>query len=383
MKTKNTKRENCITELPASYRVRVFYTTEGVQKCYSKTFKYSHYASKEAALVAAIEDRDRVHASLNSATGKVWSVDEIYEQSKKYMLISAKTVERHQHFYGYAIGDKYGARDIHTITSADIQESLNVLQEDKSDDYIKRVLSVWKRIYKTCAILELPIQDKTLAVVAPKSKKIPPKKREPLTPESFAKVIAVLQPDPLRHDDRYQYERGRIVSLVWLLYLTGMRPAEALALTTDDWDKERRELQVFKSVGSTKNDTKIIVPAKTPASVRTIYLNDETEEILEALDETKRCGYLFARYDGQVWDIDDLTDLIYQLTKKAGIKFKLYDLRHDFATRMLKKHDPATVRDLMGHTNFNMSIQYARTSADDLREAMQEDDTIELSKIMK
>lgn len=372
MSTKQERIE-CITELPASYRVRVFYTEDKQKKCYSKTFKFVHYPTKGDALRAAIEDRDRVQNSLHSATGKVWTVSGIYEMSKKYILISAKTVERHQHFYDYAIGKKYGDRDIHSITTADIQECLNQLQTEKSDDYINRVLSIWRRIYKTCSILDLNIPDRTLAVVVPKSKKPTKAKRQPLTQETLEAVIKCLQPDPFRQDERYQYERGRIVYLIWLLYYTGMRPAEALALKLEDVDIDNKEIHVYKAVGSTKDATTQIIQAKTAASVRNVYLNDLTLEICTDLIKSRRSEYLFARYDGSLWDIDQLTDLIHQLTKKDGIDFRLYDLRHDFATRMLEKESPAVVRDLMGHTNFNMSIAYARSSASTLANAMEED----------
>ena len=373
MSTKQNRIE-CITELPASYRVRVFYTEDNEKKCYSKTFKYNQYPTKGDALRAAIEDRDRVQSSLHSATAKVWTVSGVYEMSKKYIVISAKTAERHQHFYAYAIGDKYGDRPIHSITTADIQECLNTLQAEKSDDYINRVLSIWRRIYKTCNILGLEIPDRTLSVVVPKSKKPAKPKRQPLTQETLEAVIKCLQPDPFRHDERYQYERSRMVYLVWLLYYTGMRPAEALALKMEDISLDREELYIYKAVGSTKTETTKIVQAKTTASVRTVYLNEFALEVCRELIKSRRSEYLFTRYNGELWDIDDLSDLMYQLTKKEGINFRLYDLRHDFATRMLEKGEsPAVVRDLMGHTNFNMSIQYARSSASTLANAMKDD----------
>ena len=49
------------------------------------------------------------------------------------------------------------------------------------------------------------------------------------------------------------------------------------------------------------------------------------------------------------------------LIKKANIQnFRFHDLRHNFASQLIMKGEsPATVRELVGHSDFKMTLRYA------------------------
>lgn len=374
-----------IEELKACYRVHIIYKDEFQdKKIYSRTFNFRKCGGKENALRLAQEDRDKVKDQLKGNTSSIWTVNSVYKKSMQYIATTIRTQERHDRFYDKCISEKFGTRDLHTITTADIQASLVKFAEVKSDDTLKRIVSVWKRIYKTAAILDLGITDKTVGLVIPRSKVPARAKRKPLTVETYAKACLAILPETKKIDNPiwadYVYDRYCIYYMIRLMYMTGMRPAEVLALEKGDFDESC--IHIYKAVGSTSKKTVQIVPTKTVQSVRDFPMAARLKELCNEILHWSKHNYIFSRYDGSLWDTDRLSDIITHAMKKAGIDFRLYDLRHDFASRMLKTTSPAVVRDLMGHANFDMSIAYGRTSESDMMQALQSDEnsTAELSE---
>lgn len=376
---KNKENLTNIEEMKACYRVHIIYKDEFQEKkVYSRTFNFKKCGGKENALRLAQEDRDKVKDQLKGNTSSIWTVNGVYKKSMQYIATTVRTQERHNRFYDTCISEKFGTRDLHTITTADIQASLVEFAEVKSDDTLKRIVSVWKRIYKTAAILDLGITDKTVGLVIPHSKKPASAKRKALTPETYAKACLAILPYQKRLNnpvwESYVYDRYCIYYMIRLMYMTGMRPAEVLALEKGDFDFEQKCIHIYKAVGSTSKEVAKIVPTKTVQSVRDFPMTARLNALCGEILQWSKHKYTFSRYDGSLWDTDQLSDIINHTMKKAGIDFKLYDLRHDFASRMLKTTSPAVVRDLMGHANFDMSIAYGRTSEEDMVQALQSDE---------
>ena len=162
-----------------------------------------------------------------------------------------------------------------------------------------------------------------------------------------------------------------IETLLWLMYYTGARIAEILAVNATDWDKEKHLLHINKSVGATSQATRQIITTKTPQSVRDIPLTDQAEMVLADLVSRSHSEPLLASPDGLPYEIDYISNIIANISRASGITFNAYMLRHLFSTELFRAGtDPAVIRDLMGHTSRSMSLDYAKSSFADRTEAI-------------
>lgn len=341
---------------PASVKVRIKYKDGGETKNYTSSFKYKDYGSVEETINAAVRDRDAMKCKLHGTLPQIWTVDGVYTASLKDQMISVKTQERHAHFYDTAIGQWYGEREIHTITSQDVQESLNRYADTKSEDWMARVLSIWRRIYRQCQVLDLGISDKTFVVNVPKSKKPAPPKRTPADDEMIDKVVHSLTHDiqgrELKGDKPYTYDRIMLALAIRLMQYSGMRPAECFALQQKDIDLKNKVIHVYKAVGSTYKETGKIIATKTSQSIRDIPMSPECLEYGETTLMQTKHTYVFANHDGSLKDIDQVASYIYTFCRVREYDFRLYDLRNNFSARLMDAGvAPAVVRDLMGHSN--------------------------------
>ena len=94
----------------------------------------------------------------------------------------------------------------------------------------------------------------------------------------------------------------------------------------------------------------------------------------EALKEwttgKKKNELLFPDYYGVPFTSDYFANYIRRVSRKCGIEFRAYMLRHKFATDLVKKTDLRTVQELMGHAGGSMTLSYARSSKEDKEEAI-------------
>lgn len=360
-----------IEERSNAYRVHIVRTVKGVKQVYSKTFPFDNYDSKEEALADAVACRDEQKKEKNSRRN-AFTVASIYEKSCELIAVSVKTKERHRAIYSDAIGRDYGDKPLSDITTAEIIESLNRIAVYSSDDRIKRALSIWKRIYKTALLLNLNIPDRTAFIVPPKSKKAKAPQRLPITDDCIEKMIeAVTSYNTSHASEASAYDRATIAYIIQVMRYTGMRPAEVIALKLGDIDMNGRRIAINKAIGSDYEKKQVSIPTKTDLSRRIIPISEQLYPHMQEALQRSRHSLIFARFDGTPWDIDDLSDKVNKIAKRAGLQFRLYDLRHAFATKLLNNGTPpAVVRDLMGHSNTTTSIYYSQASEQQKEKAM-------------
>lgn len=135
----------------------------------------------------------------------------------------------------------------------------------------------------------------------------------------------------------------------FLLY-TGLRRGEALAVTYEDIDRDRKVIHVNKAVGYANNKP-YIKSTKTDSGVRDVILLDK---LAERIPEGH--GLLFPAPDGELYHESHLRRDWLAWAEKAGTTVTPHQLRHGYATFL---HDAGIdVKDaqyLLGHSTVAMT----------------------------
>lgn len=165
-------------------------------------------------------------------------------------------------------------------------------------------------------------------------------------------------------------------TLITTLELTGMRRGEALALTWDDIDFEKKTININRT---RMND--IVGPPKTPSSTRIIAITPSLVKLLKHYQLAQRKtffrlgipsssdNYIFtSERDGKPLCAATVTKMFKITLRKAGIdksKYVLHCLRHTHATLLLAAGaNPVDVAKRLGHSNANITLSiYAHAIA--------------------
>lgn len=346
-----------------------YYDKNGIKQTYSNSFHEVEYGSKSLAYKAAVNDRDKARNMLNSTGIKIKHVPtlkEVYEEKKRIYLLSEETNRKYDILFRNYLGELEDV-PIDKIKTKDISLSLNKLIE-KSQDEINRVYGLWKKIYQTAIMNDYVYTDQTMKVTVPVSEKI--ERAKDCTMEcSIEDVFDALMNYGYSEESKYN---GKILAYAFRInYYLGLRPQELFALTRADFDLKKKTVNIDKSVGTKKTDKssehcrpdKVIKKTKTANSIRIIPLPDACIEDIEEVLKFTKFEHLFKRYDGKLMHSDYYSTFVKNASKKAGIRFNAYLLRHNFATELTMNNvDLRTIQELMGHNSGTMTLSYARSS---------------------
>ena len=169
-------------------------------------------------------------------------------------------------------------------------------------------------------------------------------------------------------------EEHGVLPMFYLELTTGLRRGELTALLWTDLDVEARTLTVSKSAGRLKGEVRVTQP-KTANSVRTIYLPQETVDLLVQEHEKHPSNpYMFpSPVTGKMYGPDCIGRLHKTLLRKAGISEDLpfHGLRHTFATLAIQQGvDVKTVSSILGHYSAGFTLNtYAHVTGEMQKEA--------------
>lgn len=355
-------------------QVQIRQNPDGKSSLWTKTINVADYATPSEAMKAAVLIRDQ--ALLDQRAGRLVkhtpTVSELFERTKTLFNITIPTWKRHRLAYEHSI-KPYGNKEISDIKAADIQQSLNESMNKYSADATERVIAVWRQIYKAAVMDGVMVPDLTAVVQMPRDKH-PANKKKPvlISEEDFQQYVDfLLLSDKYVQDKAGKFRRKRIYYILMILYHTGMRPAEAMALEWSDIDLDGHTISVAKAVGSTATARRQIVTTKTAASVRIVPISDALDPILRQMMVDLPKEHPLYDYDGLPFDIDYLSTFIRRTSKSCGIDFHLYMLRHTMV-HSLREADvaPRVQQDILGHTSYGMTISYDRSTEDEKRHAV-------------
>lgn len=207
--------------------------------------------------------------------------------------------------------------------------------------------SIFTRAFKNDLLDKNPL-DK---VTAPKVKK----RFDTLEEDDNINPFTKAEIDILVNDED---DTSYMPNIIKFMASTGMRPGEIIALTKKDIDFEKRTINVNKSVMKGK----VGLP-KTRSSVRVIDMLDGAYEALKSQlkkNKFKDCEYVFTNQYGKPFRTHDIINInLKKRLKKHGIEIRpLYQLRHSFASRMIKSGvDITWVSKTLGHQDVSITLK--------------------------
>ena len=264
-------------------------------------------------------------------------------------------------------------KSLSEITSTDIlqwQNSLLSLRDDQgkgySQTYLRTIQNQLSAIFNH-AVKYYDLQKNPCAATKKMGRS---KSREMLfwTKEEYLKFSEVMKGKPVSY---YAFQ---------ILYWTGIRCGELLALTRADFDLEKRTLRINKTYQVVKGKEMITSP-KTEKSNRTIelpqFLCDEMQDYFDSLykvDEKSRVFVVTKSYMHHEMD---------RGAREAGVKrIRIHDLRHSSCALLIDLgYSPIQIAERLGHESITITERYShlypsvqRQMADRLDEAFKEDE---------
>jgi len=274
----------------------------------------------------------------------------------------------------YLSKDEIYANDLDQELIRKYRLNLNRRVSNKSHENFKR--STQKTFLVALrAFLKYLIVEEKLEVVAPD---------QILLGKDEARVPKVLNKDQLKRlfevQDLNKKSGIRDRAILELLFSTGLRVSELVALDRDDINLESGE---FTVIGKGRK-------------VRTVYLSDSATRWIKRYLATRRDEFtpLFLRYSGKKMEEGDVDGeslrltvrSVQRLVKKyilrAGIAVDAtpHTLRHTFATDLLYEGaDIRSVQELLGHSNVSTTQIYTHVTNQRLRDVHKKFHTDEIT----
>ena len=211
---------------------------------------------------------------------------------------------------------------------------------------IARGLSVWKRFYQYCCVVNLLDTDPTAILEATKQGKSIP---ETLTEEEVEALLDA--------PDCTTLEGFRDKTMLEVLYATGLRVSELISLTLNRVNTEKG---IIKTIG--KGQKERLIPLGEEA---VDWLQQYTTKIRPELMKGGRCDTVFVTRRRQAMTRQAFWYVIKKHTQHACIDRRVspHTLRHAFATHLLNHGaDLRVIQLLLGHSNISTTQIYTHVA---------------------
>lgn len=349
-----------------------YYDATGKRVQFSRSFPAADYPTKVAALKAAKQCRDEMLHKLNTSaipSRSSKTVAEVFEMSLQSRNLRPETERQHRVTFDSNVPAPLAQMPVRKLKAIDVKLNLAEAAKIRTDNALKRLLTMWRQICETAIDAELTDKDFMRSVKAPKSAVISTKRQKTMqySLDDVLDAIASMR----SNSDRTRFNRETMICALTVCAALGLRPAEAFALRKEDVDLIGRKISVGYRVGTGENGEAILIGPKTENSLRTLPLPEQLVPVINHIASIQDSPFLFARWDGTLWSSRLRSGYIRRACKDAGIEFTAYQLRHQFSTDLVTAGvDLRTVQELMGHASGSMSLEYARSNDELKREAL-------------
>lgn len=244
------------------------------------------------------------------------------------------------------------SKELVAADSDNIRDWITLLMEEKhSAAYVNRSLVALRTFFKFCLLSGEIVVDPVRTITGPKKpKRIP----QFIDEKDMDKLLSQLE----EQTDDFNIVRAR--TIIYILYLTGLRASELLSLDDNMIDFVNKEI---KATGK-RNKQRIIPFAQELQDVVCSYLALRDEKI-ERIDNA-----LFVGNKGKRLTYGQLRKIVKENLSLVSTMKKLspHLLRHTFATSMLN-HDAnlESIQKLLGHQSLNATEIYTHTTFEQLK----------------
>lgn len=306
------------------------------KKIKKERWKNERMESKAEATRCEHECLQMLKEEKNKKRGKL-TLYELYDDfvnaSKGNLKESTKvsSYEKFKRNYLTLIKDK----DIWKLTPGDILNWKNeVGKSDNSTNYKNRILKVMKSCLAYGQLMyDLPGRLQYSLLEGFKENRIIDKPLPKYLPEADFRLLV----DQLKDDFDFTDDAFYFYTILNLIYYTGLRIGETIALTTSDI--QGNVLRINKDYVRVSSKD-IIQPPKNSNSIRDVYLDDETMKLLEQyISKFKPSKYLFNK-NNKFLSPQRLRDVLHRLGRSAGLdkryELKIHNLRHSHSSNLRK-----------------------------------------------
>lgn len=279
-------------------------------------------------------------ASIKSAYSDNVTFDEVFEHNITYKKYKDKTIRRRRNEYTKHIQPLFGKMKIKDINVQHVIEFKSKLETTlNSLNTARTIYSNFKVVINHSVKFFNLRLDPTL-MVSPIERVKP--KINYIRREEFDRRVEDIEGNHYRELSR-------------LLFYTGLRVGEALALTWSDIDLEKNQLYVDKTLDSR---TRLPTPPKTKGSEGYVPYPVFIKEMLANIK--KESAEKFHGFNDSYYVFGGVSPYHYSHYRQKFIKvftdLRIHDLRHSFATYLINKSvDIYLVKELMRHDDIKQT----------------------------
>lgn len=234
--------------------------------------------------------------------------------------------------------DKFGDRQVSEITAQEIDAYIHEFSATRARKTVSTQLQIIRQVLRFAVVQGALPYNPAEALRVPKG----------------LKVTYRMPPDDAQIKLIKKHAKDMPFGLfAALIYYTGCRRGEALALTGADIDRKAKRISISKSVYYVGNHAQVKRP-KTEKGTREVPLLDALDKLLP-----KRLpkGYLFAEPNGEPLTNDHYNDAYKEYQQAAGVSVTPHQIRHGYATALYECGvDFKTMQALLGHAQLSTTM---------------------------
>ncbi len=293
-----------------------------------------------------------LHSVIPPYEDKEWILDDL---AQEYFILQKSKIRKHtlkknKAHYKNHVFPYFGSRFIDSLKPIELERWQNDLLHRYKSGTVQKYRSILYSILDKAVDNDIIQKNPLERVTAPKV--LPNIQNEEENVDPFTEDEMQLILDNSNIYKRSPYMRNFIL----LMYATGMRPGEIIALRWGtDIDFERKSISITKTRQRNEEGN-----TKTSSSNRQVDMLKLAEEALRAqYEQTKNYEYVFVSSKKKPFYSHDIIGVNFQkILKNTGIPPRpLYSIRHTFASVLISKGiDIVWVSTMLGHKNVNITL---------------------------